>query len=135
LKTLAHVILGLPGEGRDEIRATADRLARLPMHGIKIHHLYVAKDTPLAATLRRGGLHPLSPEAHASLAVDFLERTLPSVVVARLVSDPDPTLLLAPRWERSKAEVLGLIRAEFEARGTRQGVLAGPSASPGGSPG
>ena len=58
------------------------------------------------------------------MAVDFLERIPPDVVVHRLVSDPEPSLLVAPKWEPTKAEVLEAIRAEFARRGTVQGAYA-----------
>src|SRR5919108_199623 len=42
-----HVILGLPGESTDDMLATADALARLPVQAVKIHNLHVVPDTPL----------------------------------------------------------------------------------------
>ncbi len=124
LKTLAHVILGLPGEEAKHVRETARRLASLPLDGVKIHHLYVAEGTALAENWRRGNVKTLSVEEHADLATDFLERIPSDVVVHRLVSDPAPELLLAPRWEVSKPEALRLIVETFRRRGTRQGSRA-----------
>src|SRR5262245_59309641 len=48
LDLCAHVILGLPGETRDDMLATADTLAALRVGGVKIHNLHVVRDTPLA---------------------------------------------------------------------------------------
>jgi len=125
LKVLAHVILGLPGEGEREVRETAAFLARLPVRGVKIHHLYVARGTALEEEYLRGEVRLLAPGEHASLAADFLERTPPDVVVHRLVSDPGPGELVAPVWTLSKAEVLQAIVGELRGRGTRQGTRAG----------
>src|SRR5262245_787631 len=47
LDLCAHVILGLPGESAADMLATADALAALPIHAVKIHHLHVVRDTPL----------------------------------------------------------------------------------------
>ena len=44
LDLCAHVILGLPGESHEEMLATARDLSRLPVHGVKIHNLYVVGD-------------------------------------------------------------------------------------------
>jgi hypothetical protein len=44
----AHVILGLPGEGRREILETADYLNSQAVHGVKIHHLQVIAGTPIS---------------------------------------------------------------------------------------
>ncbi|MHC4600528.1 MAG: tRNA modification radical SAM protein MnmL/YtqA [Planctomycetota bacterium] len=123
LKTLAHVILGLPGEGPEEVRGTARFLAALPVDGVKIHHLYVAESTPLARAFQQGRVETPTPETHVRLVADFLERLPSRVVVQRLVSDPEPSLLLAPKWEAPKADVLSMIVEEFRRRGTRQGSL------------
>ena len=47
LNICVHVILGLPGEGLDEIRYTVRELARLDVQGIKIHSLYINNNTVL----------------------------------------------------------------------------------------
>jgi radical SAM protein (TIGR01212 family) len=54
-----HVILGLPGETPEDMLATADALAALPVHGVKIHNLHVVKDTPLEAMYRSGTVRML----------------------------------------------------------------------------
>jgi len=48
LDLCAHVILGIPGESREDMLATADALAALPLNAVKIHNLHVVRDTPLA---------------------------------------------------------------------------------------
>lgn len=42
----AHVILGIPGESRDDMLATANELARLGIDAVKIHNLYAVRKTP-----------------------------------------------------------------------------------------
>ena len=54
LDLCAHVILGLPGESRDDMLATADALAALPVDAVKIHNLHVVRRTPLEEMYRRG---------------------------------------------------------------------------------
>jgi radical SAM protein (TIGR01212 family) len=132
LHVLAHVILGLPGETDRDVRGTAAFLAGLPVRGVKVHHLYVAKGTALEEEYRRGSVPVLEPGEYARLAADFLERLPPDVVVHRLVSDPEPDLLVAPVWNVSKAEVLRGIADELARRGTRQGALAAEGGGGGG---
>ncbi len=38
-----HLILGLPGESREDMLATAREMARLPVDAVKIHNLYVVQ--------------------------------------------------------------------------------------------
>ena len=46
--TGAHLILGLPGESRDEILHHADVLSRLPITTLKLHQLQLIKNTRMA---------------------------------------------------------------------------------------
>jgi radical SAM protein (TIGR01212 family) len=48
IRVCAHVILGLPGETREEMLAMAGELNRLGVQGVKLHLLHVMKGTRLA---------------------------------------------------------------------------------------
>ncbi len=121
LEVVAHVILGLPGEGPEEMAATADYLASLPLQGVKIHLLYVVRGSALAHLYQQGAYTCLSEDSYVSLAVDFVELLPRRLVIHRLTGDPHPQELLAPRWCLNKARVLGRIREEFIRRGSSQG--------------
>ena len=116
-----HVILGLPGETREDMMETADAVARLGIHGIKLHHLYVAKNTSLAEEYFKGNVSTMDMEAYIQLATDFLERIPSDVTVQRLVGDTHGNFLVSPIWNASKAEITSRITREFERRGTYQG--------------
>lgn len=126
-----HVILGLPGESHDEMRATADALARFRYHSVKVHNLHIVRGTVMARQYQRGEIDVLSFEEYVSLAADFLERTPPDVAVQRLVGDAPETLLLAPDWCRDKRRVYAAIEEELLRRESWQGRLV--SCSDGGS--
>jgi radical SAM protein (TIGR01212 family) len=117
----AHVILGLPGEGPAEMRATADALADLGVDGIKLHLLYVVRGTPLERWYRKGDYRPMEPEAYAEAVCEFLERTPPDVVIQRLTGDPHPEELVAPKWALEKRKARDLIFAEMARRDSWQG--------------
>jgi radical SAM protein (TIGR01212 family) len=121
LETVAHVILGLPGEDFVQMAATAAYLARLPLGGVKIHLLYVTRDAALASLYRRGDYRCLTETEYVSAVVDFLELLPPEMVIHRLTGDPHPGELLAPEWCLHKSRVLNLIQGEFARRGSRQG--------------
>ncbi len=121
LEVVAHVILGLPGEGPEEMAATADYLASLPLQGVKIHLLYVVRGSALAHLYQQGAYTCLSEDSYVSLAVDFVELLPRRLVIHRLTGDPHPQELLAPSWCLNKARVLGRIREEFSRRGSSQG--------------
>jgi uncharacterized protein len=121
IKTSAHVVIGLPGEGRADVLRTADTLGDLAVEGVKIHNLNILAGTRMADWHARGRVAPLGLREYASLAVDFLERLPPETVVERLVTDSDRRILVEPRWSLDKRRVLEEIRGEFARRGSRQG--------------
>jgi hypothetical protein len=125
LPVVAHVILGLPGEGPEHMAATARYLANLPIAGVKIHLLYIIKGSGLEALYRRGDYAPLTEDAYISLVADFLELLPPQMVIHRLTGDPYPDELVAPAWCRDKSRVLSGIREELARRDSRQGQFCG----------
>jgi radical SAM protein (TIGR01212 family) len=131
IKVCAHVIIGLPGEGSSDIGRTADFLAGLPVDGVKLHNLNIVKGTRMAEEYYRGAVEPLALGEYARLAVDFLERTNPEVVVQRLVAQTGPQWLLGPRWSLNKPKAVGAIVDEFRRRNSYQGRLFFSSEGPG----
>jgi hypothetical protein len=121
LDICVHVILGLPGETREMMLATADFLSDLPVQGVKIHLLYVPDKTPLASLYDRGLFHCLEMDEYAGLVVDFLEHLSPSIVIHRLTGDPIRSELKAPFWALRKSKTLNLIKETLKERDTWQG--------------
>ena len=121
LDLCAHVILGLPGESWDDMLATADALAGLPVQGVKIHNLHVVRRTPLEEMYRAGQARMLEREEYVRLVCDFLERLAPEMVIHRLNGDAPPDYLVAPRWCLDKAGLLREIEGELERRQSWQG--------------
>ena len=119
----AHVILGLPGEDRPMMLETARFIANLPVHGVKIHSLYVIRGTPLGERYKTGEFRCLDRDEYADLVVDFLELLPPDVVIQRLTGDPGRSDLLAPDWTIRKMENLKCIQDTFKRRQTWQGRL------------
>jgi radical SAM protein (TIGR01212 family) len=121
IRICTHVILGLPGETRNQMLATADAVAALGIDGIKLHLLYVVRGTPLEALYRAGRYTCLEQAAYVDLICDFLERLPPEMVIQRLTGDPHPEELVAPRWSLKKSETRALIQAALAQRDAWQG--------------
>jgi radical SAM protein (TIGR01212 family) len=126
LRVCIHVILGLPGETRDEMLAMAGELNRLGVNGVKLHLLHVMKGTVLAEMYARGEVQVLDRDKYAGLVCDFLELLDPRILIHRLTGDGGHDNLVAPLWSLKKFEVLNLIDAEMARRGTRQGFRFSP---------
>lgn len=122
--TVAHMILGLPGESPDEMRQTGDELAQLPIQGIKIHLLHLMTGTPLARIYEKKPFPFLSREEYVDLAVDVLEKLPARVVIHRLTGDSPRQTLIGPLWSLNKWEVLNSIDQRLYERDTWQGRLA-----------
>ena len=123
LRICAHLILGLPGESRDEMVASAGVLNSLGIDGVKLHLLHVMRETPLAAMHARGEVQLLGRDDYIGIVCDFLERLDPRIIVQRLTGDGGRDHLIAPLWSLAKFEVLNAIDYELERRGSRQGSL------------
>ncbi|HOX06957.1 MAG TPA: TIGR01212 family radical SAM protein [Planctomycetota bacterium] len=127
-----HLILGLPGETREMIQATASRIAKLGIDGVKLHHLHVVRDTALAGMYDRGEIRLLELDEYVRLSADVLERLPPWTVLQRFVGDVQGDSLVAPKWNEGKLRVLEAIQEELERRGVRQGSrYVGPDVPPG----
>lgn len=123
LRVCVHIILGLPGESRDDLLATVDALAGLQVDGIKLHLLHVLEGTELGEMYRRGEVGVLERDAYVSLVADVVERLPPSTLIHRLTGDGPRQALLAPLWSLAKWEVLNAIDAELARRGSVQGCF------------
>ena len=122
IRVCAHLILGLPGESRQEMLAGAEFLNAAGVDGVKLHLLHVMRGTRLAELYRGGAVRMLDRDQYVGLVCDFLERLNPSIVVQRLTGDGNRQELVAPLWSLRKFEVLNCIDNELERRGTRQGA-------------
>ncbi len=121
LDLCAHVILGLPGESHADMLATADALAALPVHAVKIHNLHVVRDTPMERMYHEGSVRMLEFSEYVSLVCDFLERLPPTMVIHRLSGEAPPDYLVAPLWCLDKPALLAAIHAELARRDSWQG--------------
>ena len=117
----AHVILGLPGESREEMLATATACAAFGLDAVKIHNLHVVRDTPMAEMYYAGQIPLFEFQEYVELVCDFIERLAPNVVIHRLNGDAPPDYLIAPTWCLEKGKILHAIETEFARRGTKQG--------------
>ena len=107
----AHVILGLPGEDRPAMLATARFLAALPVAAVKIHLLYVVRGTVLEDWYHKGEYHPLTRTDYVSLVSEFLTLLPPRIIIQRLTGDPHPDELVAPMWALEKGQNLRAVQS------------------------
>lgn len=118
-----HIILGLPGETRDDMLETIGILSHLPIDGVKIHHLQVIENTDIADDYRRGKFNTLSLSEYLVLVVDVIELLPQKIVIQRLFGEVlNSKILVSPKWELPKHEILSLVEKELIRRNSYQGA-------------
>lgn len=119
----AHIILGLPGEGREELMQQAAKLSELPLTTLKLHQLQLIHGTRMAEeyALAPEEFSLFSVEDYIETVVDYVERLKPSMVLERFASQSPKELLIAPDWGLKNYELVEKIKRRMLERDTWQG--------------
>ena len=123
IKFVTHIIIGLPKEENDDYLKTAIFAQNCGTWGIKLHLMYVVKNTPLEKLYLNGDLKVNTKEEYVEKVINILENISPEIVVHRLTGDGDRETLVAPLWSIKKIDVLNSIHKELKRRNTYQGKL------------
>ena len=122
IPVITHVILGLPGETREDMLKTVRYLAGKRVDGIKLQLLHVLKGTDLFPLYEAGAFRTLEMEEYFALAGDCLKLLPPETVVHRLTGDGPKRLLAAPLWSADKKKVLNGLHRYLKENGIFQGM-------------
>ncbi len=125
IKVCAHVITGLPGEDLADFEQTIAFVNSLPVAGIKIHNLYICRDTALEHAWRSGTLELLSREESLAWLVRGITLLRPEIVIQRMNSDPGADELMAPKWALEKAGFLNAAKQNLLEGDSWQGKALG----------
>lgn len=124
IPAVAHVILGLPGETREDMLSTVRYLNGKGLWGVKLQLLHILEGTDLGGLWQRNpascGSFPTA-EDYLDVVIACLEQLRPDMVVHRVTGDAPKKLLLAPKWSGSKRYVLNLLHKLMKERGSFQG--------------
>lgn len=118
---VVHIINGFPNESKDMMIETVKFLNQLGIDGIKIHMLYISKNTPLAKQYEKQPFPLLTKEEYIQIVCEQLEYLNPNIVVMRITGDPLKEELIAPSWLVKKFCVLNDIDKEMKKRDIYQG--------------
>ena len=121
IPVVVHLIVGLPGEGIEEVKETVEYINRFDIFGIKIHSIYIMKDTRLAKMYENGIYVPPTKEEYIESAIYILTHVSPYIIVHRLTGDCPKDLLVAPMWNREKNEIINTIVYKMQLNGLSQG--------------
>jgi hypothetical protein len=121
IPVIVHVILGLPGEDRDDMLDTIRYINDKKVFGIKLQLLHVLKNTDLAKLYQEGYFDTLSKEEYLDILSECLAWLSPDIVVHRVTGDGPKELLISPAWSLNKRDVLNSLHRKLKNEKITQG--------------
>lgn len=123
IRTGGHVILGLPGESREDLIKQAERLSELPLITLKMHQLQLIRGTRMAHeyALHPEEFHLFSADEYIDLVIDYVEHLRPDLILERFVSQSPRELLIAPDWGLKNHEFTDRVKKRMKERDAWQG--------------
>lgn len=123
ITVIVHVILGLPGESKEDMKQTVRYLANAGIDGIKLQLLHILNGTDLAKDYVAHPFPVFSQDEYCDFICDCLELLPPAITIHRLTGDGPSKDLIAPVWSTNKRAVLNQIHHRLKQRHTWQGRL------------
>ena len=125
IRTGGHMILGLPGETREQWIRSAAVLSGLPLNSIKFHQLQIIRGTAMARQFQD---EPerftfFEMEEYLQLMADILEQLHPAIVVERIAGEVNPGTAARMGWGQRYDRILARFEQILEERDTWQGRL------------
>lgn len=121
IKTVAHIILGLPGETYEDMKNSVKFVCDCGIWGIKLHLLHVLKGARLLNEYERGSFRCMEENEYLDIICRLLKIIPPNVVIHRLTGDGDKRRLVAPLWSGNKREVLNSLNKMLREQNIVQG--------------
>ena len=121
LEVITHVMLGLPGETRQDMLDTVSYVGKSHADGIKLQLLHVIRGTDLEKDYLEGKFETLTLESYVELVADCIALLPESIVIHRMTGDGDKRTLVAPMWSADKKRVLNAIHRVVLQRDRNEG--------------
>ena len=119
ISVIVHVILGLPGESREDMLETVDYVGKSGVNGIKLQLLHVIQGTDLEKEYQQGKFQVLELEEYVQLVADCIALLPKDMVIHRMTGDGDKRTLVAPMWSADKKKVLNRLNQVIRERDGR----------------
>lgn len=117
----AHLILNLPWDDMDDVVECAKILSSLKVDQVKLHSLYIVKNTPMADMYINGEFDMGTYEDYIDRVVTFLEHLSPDVAIQRLIGRAREEHTVFANYGTSWWKIKDAIDARLEELDTRQG--------------
>ena len=123
IKFVTHMIIGLPNEKKQDLYDTIDLINSVKSWGIKIHLLYILKNSKLLDYYQQNTFKIYEKDEYENTVIELLERLSPSIVVHRLTGDAKKDELFEPLWSLNKRSILNSIEKKLKISKSYQGRL------------
>ena len=123
IETIVHIINGLPFEDEATMYNTINYLNKLPIKGIKIHSLFVLKNTILGRMYLNNEFKCLTLDEYVKITANQLGMLRKDIVIHRINGDAPKDLLIAPEWSLKKLVVMNEIDKYMKDNNIYQGSL------------
>lgn len=117
----AHLILNLPWDDMTDVIESAKIVSALGIEQIKLHALYIVKNTVMAEWYQKGDFTLISKEEYIERVVIFLEYLHPDIVIQRVIGRAPETNTLFTNWQTGWWKIRDGIEACLVERDTWQG--------------
>lgn len=122
IDVVAHIMIGLPAETKEDIYDTVNFLNKHTIQGIKVHSTYIVKNTRLEEMYTKGTYFPISLEYYLENLVYILTHISKDVVIHRISGDAPKDLLVAPKWNLHKKWILNGLDKMLKEKDLYQGM-------------
>ena len=123
IKTVAHIIAGLPGEKYEDIENSVRFVCASGIWGIKIHLLHVLRGTDLEKLYNDGNFRCLDMDEYLDYICRLIQIIPEDIVIHRLTGDGDKKKLIAPLWSGDKKRVLNVLAKKMDENKIIQGIF------------
>lgn len=121
INVIAHIILGLPEETKEDMLNTLNFALESGIDGVKLQLLHILKNTPLENYYYKKPFHILTMEEYISLIISLIENMPPNIVIHRITGDGNRQTLIEPKWSLDKKRVLNSINKALKENEVYQG--------------
>lgn len=132
LTICVHIIFGLPKridnkkvilEDKKDMLKTVKYISKLKIDAVKFHQLDIVRGSYFENMYNKYDFPTLDEDYYIDLIVDALGLTEENIIISRLTGDSLRDTLIAPKWKKSKSEIINSIINKMKERNIKQGDL------------
>ena len=123
LEVCVHLILNFPWDDLNDVIENAKILSSLKVDQVKLHALYIVKNTKMAEQYVNGELTLIDKDEYKERVITLLEYLAKDIVVQRLIGRAPESNTLFSNWKTGWWKIRDDITKTMQERGCYQGRL------------